>query len=101
MTQDDLKTKIRIKFRDLTGGSWLDSELDEAVDDSLYDPAFAAIIEYDTTAVVSGQADYDVPTTIDVVSDIYLVIGTEKGRITRDAWEQIGDKIKRFVYGVF
>jgi hypothetical protein len=94
MTQAELKAKIRIKIRDLDGSKWTDDELDEAVDDALYDPAFAVIIEDDTTTVVAGQVDYDVPATLDVVSDIYLVVGTDKGRLSRDSWEQIADIIR-------
>ncbi|MCK9463780.1 MAG: hypothetical protein M0R80_29525 [Proteobacteria bacterium] len=99
MTTAELITKLKIMVRDTTDTKWTSSEKTEAVTDAMYDPALATIVEDETLTVVADQQDYAIPSTIDVLGDVYLKDSDGiKARLSGDNWEQINTTLRFRLY---
>lgn len=93
ITTAELLEKLKIQVRDTGNQQWTEPEMEEALEDALLDPAFAEPVE-DTLTLTSTTQDYTIPETIDVVSEVSVVIGNQKYPLRSRSWEQINETLR-------
>ena len=93
-TKTDILALLKTKMRDATDTVWTEPEKEDALDEAIDDMALCNLVEDSSLTGAIGTFEYTIPSTIDVVLDIYQNIDGKKELLQRDIWEQVNTTLR-------